>query len=73
MSHVQNDKLPLAQEMAEAFKEESKVEQYQDIFQKYDLDVISRAFAEAKEVPADRIKKSRHALFLYLLKKYAKR
>jgi len=63
----------LAKEIANAFKEKHRLTLYQYIFQGYDESVIRKAYEEAKKVPEDRIKKSRSALFFYLLYKYAEK
>lgn len=61
----------LAQLIAQTFNVEADIKRYQNVCRKYALRVVWRAFAEAKSVPASQIKKSRPALFFYLLKKYS--
>ena len=61
----------LAQTIAEAFEDEAQLNRYLICMKKYRLALIYRAFAEAKAVPKHHIKKSRAALFFYLVKKHA--
>ena len=61
----------LAQTIAEAFQDEAQLSRYLIFVKKYSLSVIYRAFAEAKAIPEHQIKKSRSALFFYLVKKHA--
>jgi len=61
----------LAHEIADEFKNGSNLEFYQVLCEDYPLDVINRAFAATKAVPERQIRKSRGALFTYLVKKYA--
>jgi hypothetical protein len=63
----------LAKEIAKTFKEEKRFSLYQYIFQGYSEAAIRRAYEEAQKVPDDKIKKSRSALFFYLLYKYAEK
>ena len=41
------------------------------IVQKYPEDIIQKALTQVKHIPDEKIKKSRGALFTYMLKKYA--
>jgi hypothetical protein len=70
---IPNSQEELAREIAGSMGEKHRVELYQRKFRNYDESVIRRAFGEATKVPADRIKKSKSALFLYLLNKYAEK
>ncbi len=63
----------LAKEITKSFKEEHRIQLYQYIFQGYEEAIIRKAYEEAKKVPEDRIKKSKSALFFYLLYKYAEK
>lgn len=63
----------LALKIARTFKEEHKLPLYRVCCENFDEETVKRAFAEVMAVPDDKIKKSRTALFAYLLKKYAKR
>lgn len=63
----------LALEIARAFKEESKLLLYRVLCENFNDQVVKKAFDAVMNVPDEKIKKSRAALFAYLLKKYAKR
>ena len=63
----------LAMEIAKSFQEEQRTELYRYIFQKHDESTIMKAFDEANKVPLSKIKKSRSALFFFLLNKYAEK
>jgi hypothetical protein len=61
----------LAAMLAAAFNDEEKIGLYVVYCKKHPHEVIQRAFADAQNFPEERIKKSRVALFFYLLKRYA--
>jgi hypothetical protein len=61
----------LAFMIADAFNDLSQIKLYVTYCKKHPLAVIHRAFSEAKGYPEARIKKSRAAIFFYLLKTYA--
>jgi hypothetical protein len=61
----------LAELIAEAFGESGKRELYLHHCRKYPLETIQKAFAEARSIPDDQIKKSRAAVFFYLVNYYA--
>lgn len=61
----------LAFMIAKAFNDPDQVNLYRNYCKKYPLTVIFKAFSEAKSFPEERIKKSRAAIFFYLLKTYA--
>ena len=63
----------LAMDIAKTFKEEYRTDLYRYIFQKHDESTIRRAFEETTKVPDSKIKKSKSALFFYLLNKYAEK
>jgi hypothetical protein len=63
----------MAQLIAQTFNDEEKLKMYRTYCKKYSLSLIERAFAEARSYPADHIKKSRAAIFFYLIKQYAHR
>ena len=44
---------------------------YRSLCDRYPQDILCRALSEVEAIPAERIKKSRGALFTYLVKKYA--
>ncbi len=61
----------LAEEIAESFGDLSNIERYRRICRTHDRQPIYRAYREAADMPLSKIKKSRTALFIYLLRKYA--
>jgi hypothetical protein len=63
----------LAMKIAKAFNEESKLPLYRVLCENFNDQIVKKAFDEVMNVPDEKIKKSRAALFAYLLKKYAKR
>ena len=63
----------LATEIAKTFQEEHRIELYRYVFQKHDESTIRKAFEEASKVPVSKIKKSKSALFFFLLNKYAEK
>lgn len=63
----------LAQMIADSFGEPEKLALYLTCCRKYPLDVVERAYADARSVPEAEIKKSRAAVFFYLVKTYAHR
>ena len=62
----------LAYEICRAFKDEKNRPLYLSYVRKYPLEVIKRAFDEARRLPPNKIRKTRGALFNYLVKRYAK-
>ena len=71
--HKSKTKEDLAKEIAKYFKEEERIELFQQVFQRHDDSIIQRAYEEVKKVPIGKIKKSQSALFFYLLNKYAEK
>lgn len=63
----------LATEIAKTLQEEHRTELYRYVFHKHDESTIRIAFEEAMKVPSSKIKKSKSALFFYLLNKYAEK
>jgi hypothetical protein len=63
----------LALDIATALDDLKGLALYLKYCRTYPQAVIFRAFADAKEIPLERIRKSRGALFTYLAKKYAGR
>lgn len=61
----------LAAEVAAAFKDQRRLVLYRSLCNAYDEQSIRRALATVQAVPEERIRKSRPALFVYLLKHYA--
>jgi len=60
-----------AQRIAKEFQDEDNLGYYEDLCERYPEHLINRAFSEVLKIPQAKIKKSRGALFTYLLKKYA--
>ena len=63
----------LANKIAKEFKEEERIELFQQVFLRHNESIILRAYEEVKKVPIGKIKKSQSALFFYLLNKYAEK
>lgn len=63
----------LASEIAKSLQEEHRTELYRHMLQKHDESIIRKAFDEVNKVPVDKIKKSKSALFFFLLNKYAEK
>ena len=61
----------LALVVAEGLGERHRLPLYRRICRKFDESIIRRALAEVQSIPDEKIKKSRAALFIYLVKKYA--
>ena len=62
----------LAQEIAAKLNDEKNIALYQNYCQKYPRDIILQSYRLALNTPADKIKKSRGALFTYLVLKMVK-
>ena len=60
-----------AQKLAEELADSDNVAAYEAIYRNYTEDMIQKALTTVKGVPDDKIKKSRGALFTYLIKQYA--
>jgi len=63
----------LAVMIAETFQDTENLNAYLVYCNKYPLEIIDRAFADARAVPDAQVKKSRAAIFFYLAKRYAHR
>jgi len=61
----------LAWDMAKALSDEENLGLYISYCRRYPQHIIWRAFGETKEISTEKIKKSRGALFTYLVKKYS--
>jgi hypothetical protein len=61
----------LANQIAHTLKEPDKIDMFQDLVKKHNASLIRRALREASAIPNSRIKKSRAALFYFLINKYA--
>lgn len=60
----------LAVEIAKTFEEVDRTDLYKHVFQRHKVSDIVKAFDQATKVPAKEIRKSRSALFFFLLNKY---
>lgn len=69
--HPQTKRELCAQTIAQAFNDEQHLSHYLQCCKKYPLALVYRAYAEARSLPPEQIKKSRAALFFYLIKKYS--
>ena len=72
MPQTQSEKENMAHKIAKLFKEEKDIKLYLYVVNHYKESAIHRAFEETMKVPNKEIKKTRSALFFYLLKKYDK-
>jgi biotin operon repressor len=61
----------LAFDLAEALNDRKSLSVYLSYAKKYPESILRRVLGDVMEIPADEIKKSRAALFSYLIKKYA--
>lgn len=62
----------VARKIAKSFKDDANYRFYLAYCQRYPMKIIWRAFIEVQHIPPDRIRKSKGALFNYLVQKYAK-
>ena len=62
----------LAEELAGELGEEESVELFRSYAERYSEEFLRRVLAEVLAVPPEKIKKSRGALFTYLIKKHAR-
>lgn len=67
-----NQESAFAQRICQAFKDEANLPLYLAYVRQYPPEIIQKAFEEAMKPPANKIKKTRGALFNYLVKFYAK-
>ena len=63
----------LALDLAEALNDYQNLPLYLSYSKKYPESFLRRVLGEVKEVPAEKIKKSRGALFTHLIKRYAQK
>jgi len=61
----------LVLEVAEGLGEKHRLPLYRRICRKFDESIIRQALSEVRSIPDEKIKKSRAALFVYLVRKYA--
>lgn len=66
----QNASDGLALEIAKAFNDETRLPLYRQICSAHDHSATYRAFRIVLRMPIHKIKKSRRALLIYLLRKY---
>lgn len=57
-----------AAHIARTFKDEARTATYKAYCRNFPLEVVRQAFDRVKAVPSERVKRSRLALFIYLLK-----
>lgn len=69
--HQVHDVTSLAYEIASALEEPTNQPYFEEMCRRYPDHIIQRSLVEAQAFPAEKIKKSRGALFAYLVKKYA--
>lgn len=62
----------LALEIARAFNEEYRLPMYRHFCRTIDIRTVRYLFQKVQSLSDEKIKKSKPALFIYLLKKYAK-
>lgn len=67
-----NEREELALEVARTLHEEHRLPVYLELCKTHSTEVIRRSLEEVKRVPESRIRKSKAALFTYLLKKHDK-
>ncbi len=63
----------LAMDLAEGLDDKANLRFYFSVCRKYPESFLRRIYSEVKEVPLNKIKKSKGALFNYLVQKYDKR
>ncbi|HRS96585.1 MAG TPA: hypothetical protein P5040_00265 [Smithella sp.] len=68
---LQSRDVAIALEICQAFKDKKNLPLYLAYVKKYEMGIIKQAFKEAMKPPANKIKKTRGALFNYLVQYYA--
>ena len=71
MSHSNPSNYRLAEALARRFGEENSIALFEAIVRRYSESIIQQALTEALAYPEEKIRKSRGAIFIYLVKKYA--
>lgn len=61
----------LAFDIARSFGDMAHLSLYRQVCGTHDRSVVYRAFREAMEVPAEQVRKSRRAIFFFILRSYA--
>ena len=69
----QSKSMELAMDIAAALADQENIALYISYCQKYPMSLLKRVVGEVREIPPEKIKKSRGALFNYLVQKYAKK
>ncbi len=62
----------LARDLAAGLNDEANLRFYFSVCRKYPEELLRKTYGQVKEIPFDKIKKSRGALFNYLIQKYEK-
>lgn len=62
----------LARDLAEGLNDKASLGFYLSVCRKYPGSVLRKIYSQVKEIPASKIKKSKGALFNYLVQKYEK-
>lgn len=70
MKKFETAEVNLAFELAEQLKDEKSLAQYLIMVRKYKASFLNNVLAEVLRTPQKKIRKSRGALFTYLIKKY---
>jgi hypothetical protein len=60
----------LALEICRAFKDKENLPLYLNYVKRYPIEIIQKAFEETQKMPLNKIKKTKGALFTYLVKYY---
>ena len=68
-----SDSDKLAFRIAQSFKDEKHLPMYRFFIEKYGAELVKDAFKKVDSIPSEKIKKSKVALFIYLLRKYARK
>lgn len=71
MKKFETNEVNLAFELAEKLHDRNSMSQYLIMCQKYKPSFLKDVLTEALKTPSKKIKKSRGALFTYLVKRYA--
>ena len=63
----------LAKDLAEGLDDKANLGFYLSVSRRYPEDFLRKIYSQVKEIPLSKIKKSKGALFNYLVQKYEKR
>jgi hypothetical protein len=69
---TKNENQELARQIAEDFGEPEEFGLFVNLLKRYPESLIRRAYEETQSIPLHKIRKSKAAVFLYLVKKYAR-